>query len=203
MRIELKDLCDIQLGMQFRGRIEPAPEGTHDVIIIRDIGPDRRLRDTQFEGSERTSVSPTSPPERYLVTPGDVLFLARGQVNYAVPITQKFVRPTIAPSFFFILRPRKYGPRLLPEYLAWVINRPEAQDYLQQKARRGSHMPLVGKDDIQKLSVPVPPVEVQEHVVMLDRLARRERELVNLIADLNQQRIRAVCERAVNRKETI
>jgi hypothetical protein len=39
---------------------------------------------------------------------------------------------------------------------------------------------------------------VQEHVVALDRLARREREIVNRIADLNQQRIRAACERAVN-----
>ena len=59
-------------------------------------------------------------------------------------------------------------------------------------------MPLVGKADVQALPVPVPPTAVQEHVVALDRLARREREVVNRIADLNQQRIRAACERAVN-----
>lgn len=190
-------LCEIQLGMQFRGRIEPEPDGTHAVLMIRDIGPDRRLLDGG--GRDLTLVRPPSSPERYLVHAGDVLFLARGQVNYAVPITCEFDRPTIAPSFFFILRPRYGAAAILPEYLAWAINRPEAQEYLQQKARRGSHMPLVGKADVQVLPLPVPAVTVQEQVVELDRLARQERELVNRIADLNQQRIRAACENAIKR----
>ena len=197
MKKNIGELCEIQLGMQFRGRIEPEPDGTHAVIMIRDIGPDRRL--LAGDGHERALVLPPSLPERYLVHEGDVLFLARGQVNYAVPITTKFEHPTIAPSFFFILRLREDAATVLPEYLAWAINRPEAQEYLQQKARRGSHMPLVGKADVQTLPIPVPPAAVQEHVVALDRLARQEREFVNRIADLNLQRIRAACERAVNR----
>ena len=196
MKKTIGELCEVQLGMHFRGRIEPEPDGTHAVIMIRDIGPDRRL--LAEDDQERALVLPPSPPDRYLVHAGDVLFLARGQVNYAVPISSTFERPTIAPSFFFILRPLCDAATLLPEYLAWAINRPESQEYLQQKARRGSHMPLVGKADVQALPVPVPPAAVQEHVVALDRLARREREIVNRIADLNQQRIRAVCERAVN-----
>lgn len=196
MRKTIGDICDIQLGMQFRGRVEPSADGTHDVLMIRDIGPERTLLD---DDHELTRVHPPSAPERYLVHGGDVLFLARGQVNYAVPIRQPFVRPTIAPSFFFILRPRSATPAALPEYLAWAINRQEAQDHLQQKARRGSHMPLVGKADVQALPIPVPSLEVQKHVVELDRLARREREILNRIADLNLQRIRAVCERAIKR----
>ncbi len=137
MKKKIKDIAEIQIGYQFRGRMETIPNGTHSVIQIKDFDEFQNLRTTDLN-----KVNLKSDTERYTVNKRDILFLARGHRNYAFPIKDVSAN-TIAASYFFILR--LINKDILPEYLAWYIKQAPAQEYLHNIARRGTHMPIVPK----------------------------------------------------------
>ncbi len=83
MRLKIKEIAEIQIGYQFRRKIESNPNGTHQVIQIRDFDENRNLRS---EGISKVTLE--QPVERYLVKKGDVLFLARGHRNFAISIKE-------------------------------------------------------------------------------------------------------------------
>lgn len=43
MKLEIKDIADIQLGYQFRKKIEPVTDGTHAIIQMRDFDDNYKL----------------------------------------------------------------------------------------------------------------------------------------------------------------
>ncbi len=81
VKLKIKDIADIQIGYQFRKKIEPERDGTHQVIQIRDFDKDRNL---QIENL--TKVKLAGDVEKYSVNKGNILFLSRGQKNFAVPM---------------------------------------------------------------------------------------------------------------------
>ena len=131
MKKRIKDITEIQIGYQFRGRIEADSEGTHKVIQIRDFD---ALQNLQV--ADLYKVLPKYNAERYLVNKRDVLFLSRGHHNYAISI-KVTLDNTIAASYFFILRIT--SENIIPEYLAWFINQATAQGYLHNLERHRNH----------------------------------------------------------------
>ncbi|GBE37823.1 type I restriction modification DNA specificity domain protein [bacterium BMS3Bbin08] len=191
MKKKIKNIAEIQIGYQFRGRIETDPEGTHKVIQIRDFD---ALKNLQVAGLYK--VLPKYNAERYLVNKRDVLFLSRGHHNYAIPI-KVALENTIAASYFFILRVKT--EQIIPEYLAWFINQAPAQGYLHNLARRGTHIPIVPKSVFENLKISIPDMETQEKIVKLNSLIEKEQ---NLLTNLQQKRtllIRSVCLKAAKK----
>ena len=162
MKQKIKDIADIQIGYQFRGKIEVDPKGTHKVIQIRDFDELQNLQVTNLY-----KVTPKYEVERYLVNKGDILFLARGHRNYAIPIKDS-LENTIAASYFFILRLK--NDNVLPEYLAWFFKQTPAQAYLYNIARRGTHMPMVPKSAFEDMPVDIPDLKTQKTIIALDSL---------------------------------
>lgn len=202
MRRRIDDLVDIQLGYQFRERLTMASDGTHQVIQVKDID---QFNDHRLVPSSLYRVTPKRDAEKYVVTNGDVLFLSKGRRNSATLVdglvenmpwirpdgTQGTVHmPAIAAGYFFILRPRT--DNLLPDYLAWAINAPPAQAYLQSVAG-GSAMPFVTKQAFADLEIDVPSLERQRIIVELHRLARREHNLYGRLAELKASLIAEIC----------
>ena len=128
--------------------------------------------------------------DRYLVNMGDVLFLSRGHRNFATAIDIP-MKNTIAAGHFFIL---KFDTlKILPEYLAWYINQPPAQKFLKSMAKRGSHMPIIGKSEFEQLKVNIPPLQVQEKIIKLSKLLQQEDELLEKIKEKRGQIIQSIC----------
>lgn len=169
---QLSSLASIRSGYPFRSGIEPNPEGTVAVIQMRDVdygtcrlaGTPSRVRDI-------------SKPETHLLRPGEILFVAKGTTNVAVCLGAD-IGPAVAAPAFFVITPT--SPEVLPGYLAWFINQKPAQSYLLGLAR-GTRLPIITKGMIEALEVPIPPPRVQQTIMELDRLARRERELLERI----------------------
>ncbi|HDH53265.1 MAG TPA: hypothetical protein ENH24_02135 [Nitrospirae bacterium] len=188
MKLKIKDIADIQIGYQFRKKIEPVTDGTYTVIQMRDFDDNNNLINS---GLRRVKLPEL--PDKYLVNRNDILFLSRGHSNFAYPVTDS-LENTIAASYFFILKIR--SDKILPGYLAWSINQAPAQGYLHNIARRGTHMPLVPKSAFENLKVHVPDIGTQNKIVKLNALINKERNLLNSIQEKRTLLIQSLCLKA-------
>jgi hypothetical protein len=193
MKRKLTDIANIQLGYQFRKRLEPVESGTNKVIQIRDFDQNLVLLKEALSW-----VRIDKPADPYLVSKGDVLFLSRGHKNWAVPIVDDF-RDTITVSHFFVLRIKNAD--VMPEYLAWYINQTPAQEYLHSNARHGTHMPLIPLSAFKGLTVEVPEMETQKKIVELSKLMDKEKQLLNELQEKKSLLIKAVCLKASKSKK--
>ena len=193
MKKKIKDISDIQIGYQFRGKIEADPKGTHKVIQIRDFDELQNLRVTDL-----CKVTLKYDAERYLVDKGNILFLARGHRNYAISIKDS-LENTIAASYFFILRLK--NDTVLPEYLAWLIKQSPAQAYLHNIARRGTHMPMVPKSAFEDMPIDIPDLKTQKTIIELDGLLEKERSLSHQLQEKRTLFINAICLKAIKKKD--
>jgi hypothetical protein len=193
MKKKVRDIADIQIGYQFRGKVEADPNGTHKVVQIRDFEESLHLN---VDGLLR--VTPKGDMTRYGVKKGDVLFLSRGHRNYAMPIRDS-LENTIAASYFFILRVKI--KRVLPEYLAWYLNQAPAQEYLHIMARQGSHMPLIPLSAFSELEVELPDLETQKAIIEIGKLQERETQLMKDLQEKRFQLVTSACLKAAKKKE--
>ena len=193
MKAVLKRLAKIQIGYQPRCRIEPDPKGVCQIIQIRDLDEQGGLRTGGF-----CRITPeASNHARYQVNQGDVLFLSRGNRNVATPVGAK-LHNTIAAGYFFILK--LDSKTILPEYLAWYINSPPAQQFIQNVARRGTYTPVVPKSALEDLEVDIPSLRTQQTIVALDKLATKERSLLQKLEQRRSELVRAYCLQAAKQK---
>lgn len=184
--MKLQDIADIQIGYQHRDKAHPISmdsTGTHRIIQIKDLDLEEQFKDKVIErggivpyvwpGSLH-QVTPSGDARRYLVSQGEVLFLSRGQRTCAVPILAS-LQDTIASYYFYILR--LDTERVSPEYLAWFINQPTAQAFLE-RLQRGSHIQIIPKSAFEELEVIVPPLAMQRAIVELERSRQKEEHIM-------------------------
>lgn len=171
--MRIGEIANIQAGYQFRGKVEPDPDGNVAILQIKDIEDRRHLNPDTI-----ARVAFDKPYEQYLVSKDDVLFLSRGHRQFAIAIEDDLT-DTIASGYFYILR--LHSDRIRPAYLAWYINQPPFQSQLAPHTQ-GTHMPFVSQSAFQDLTVPLPPLSVQDTVVALAHLAEREQSILAQLA---------------------
>jgi len=193
MKVHITDIADINIGYQFRAKIEPTDDGTYPVIQIRDFNENRLLN---IDRLIRVNIDKSA--EQYKINKGDILFLSRGHKNWATPIVDD-LKDAIAASHFFVLKIKSSD--ILPEYLAWYINQAPAQEFLHINARHGTHMPLVPMFAFKGLSVEVPPKETQKKIVELSRLMEKEKQLLTELQEKRSSLINTVCLKAAKSKK--
>jgi restriction endonuclease S subunit len=184
MKHLLKDIADIQIGYQTRGKVVSEPKGTHRIIQARDFQDDYSLNTPGLY-----SIKVQGNVENYLVKKEDILFLPRGNNNFAAVIKED-LENTLASGHFYIIRIKKNI--ILPGYLAWLINTSKIQAELSGKAR-GSNIQLIPKSIFQYLEVLIPPFVVQEKIVGLSSLMKKEQQLTRQLLEKRQILIQALC----------
>ena len=186
--MKLKDLAEIQIGYQFRSRVDTVSDGNYRVVQIKDIDSVGK-RSTK----DLSRIMMKRPVEKYLIDEGDVLFLARGHRNFAIPILDD-LHDVIAPGYFFILRPRQ--ELVHPGFLAWYINQSPAQTFIQRIARTGTHMPVVTKTSLEILQIPVPPLDHQHTIVRAAELLDEEVALLERLIQKRKLLVESICLKA-------
>lgn len=172
---KIRDLAQIRAGYQTRKAVKEIPSGSHFLIQIRDFNEDRTLLNTR----DLARVEPGPINEQQVLREGDVLFLAKGARNFAV-VASGLPKPVLASSYFFILRP---GRRIDPGYLVWFLNLDTTKKLLSRQAGTSAHMPVVRREVLEDLELPLPDLETQRKVVELDRLMRRQQQLLSELAE--------------------
>ncbi|XYJ09378.1 restriction endonuclease subunit S [Telluria sp. B2] len=179
MSLPLKSIADVQAGHPFRSGVPFVENGNAYALQMRDLNPGG---DVAWDGLVRTEVD-TRKPIQWL-EPGDVIFVARGTRNYAVCL-REVPKPTVCSPYFFLVRIK--SPALLPEFLAWQINRTPAQRYLAGSAE-GTDQLSIRRPVLEALPLAIPPLSQQQLIVALAEAAvHEERRLQALIHNRHKQ----------------
>lgn len=180
--LRVADLCQIQLGYNPRGRLQPTSASGRLAVQLRDFDVDGRLDATKLHRYDLPDV-----PDRYLVHPGDVVFRSRGAHTTAATV-EGLSNPAIAILPLVILRPKIKA--LDPRFLAWAINQPAAQRHLDAGAQ-GQNLRMIPRPCLASLPLDLPDCRTQATIVMADSLATEEARMVARLATLKRQRIAA------------
>ena len=193
---KVKQIAEIQIGYQFREKLDTTSDGKYQVVQAKDID---QLADHRLNTSNLYCVTPKRSAEKYEVKNRDVIFLSKGRRNYATFITglEDNIK-TIVAGYFFILRLKCND--IIPAYLSWSINQSPAQNYLQSVSR-GSGMPFIPKDAFTSLEVYVPPINVQEQIIKLYELSLQESMLLKQLEEKKSKLISRICIEAAKRKQ--
>lgn len=175
--MKLSSLCALQMGYTARSRLEPASEGGVLALQLRDISADG---DIGIHTLSRVQLPELS--DRYMVGSGDVVFRSRGERTTATAIDESMNEQAVAILPLVILRPDT--SIITPQFLAWSINLPATQRHLDSSAQGGS-MRMVPKSALDELSIDVPDLATQRHIVSVANLARREAALAASLAEKN------------------
>lgn len=183
MNQPLANQVDVQAGHPFRGSVPEDPKGDAFALQMRDVGPEGVA---DWHALTRTSLEKHKSAD--WLRQGDVLFVARGMRNYALCLDDVPV-PAVCSQYFFLLRVRSAA--LLPEFLAWQINRAPAQRYLARNAE-GSDQLSIRRGVLESLPIVVPALERQAHIVALARVAAHERWVLDALIRNRERQLDAL-----------
>lgn len=135
---------------------------------------------------------PERNPDLYRISRGDILLTARGQDHRAC-LVDADLSDVLASSVFYIIRPRE---GVLPGYLAWWLNQPDAQAVLES-ASRGTGIGYIARPLMEHLPVVLPPLDVQQRIVEAMDLWRRQQSIQARLDQKREQLIQATCRQAI------
>lgn len=187
MNGKLSDFVELRAGHPFRGSVPGSADGNAYALQMRDVSPDAGVA---WGGLVRTELDTRKSPD--WLQRGDVIFVARGMRNYALCMDEVPL-PTVCAQYFFLLRV-KSSPltlALLPEFLAWQINRAPAQRYLASNAE-GSDQLSIRRGVLEALPLVVPSIEKQQRVVVLANDAHRERQILESLIRNGEKQLDAL-----------
>lgn len=183
-------LTFVRSGYPFRSSIDESSAGDVLAVQMRDVDADVGV---SWNGVIRTSLAGRKQPD--WLKAGDVLFVSKGVSFYAVCIDEPPSPAVCSPHFFHL----QVAPHalLLPEFLAWQINQPPFQRQLQQAAE-GSSQLSIRRPVLELLTLSVPSLADQQHIVGLAKLARQERHTLQQLIHNRELQLHALAEDLVH-----
>lgn len=188
-RISLHDVANIQAGYLSRGRIAAIPDGSHRLIQAKDVS-----QSSGVQAGTAIRFDPERNPDVYEVTRGDILLVARGNIHDAHLIIAE-LKNTLASSIFHIIRPKK--DVVLPAYLAWWLNQPDAQAEIHAAAG-GTGISYLSRPAVERLQVTCPPRTVQDRIVKTLDLWKRQKAIQAAIDLRRENMIQFLCRRLLS-----
>lgn len=182
--MRIAELCNIHSGYTARGKLEPLPEGGVPALQLRDVGTDGATPGAKLQRYDLGKL-----PDRYFVRGGEVVFRSRGEPNSAAAVGDILPEPAAVIVPLVIMRPDK--KRVLPEYLAWAINQPDAQRRLGAEAQ-GTSLRMIPMAVLENLQIAVPDLSKQRRIVELNALARQEGQLLRHLAARKEEFVSAI-----------
>ena len=74
--------------------------------------------------------------------------------------------------------------KVVPEFLAWFLRTEQSADYFAGR-RKGTYVQIIEKSDLSELEIQLPPLKVQQNIVVAAEMAVTERKLSERLASLN------------------
>lgn len=190
--LPLGSIAKIRAGYQALRGVESSSDGSHFIIQARDVAPD-----VQINIRNLTRFSPERKPENYLVSQGDILYLAKGVRHFAAWV-DKPMEHVLASGAFYILRPQT--DIVLPGFLAWWLNQAPVRSALKSRVT-GTNLPFVSKQQLEELTISVPPLATQRDVIRINALFQQERLLTEHLIRCREKLVSATCAAACHSKE--
>ncbi|MDP3462486.1 MAG: restriction endonuclease subunit S [Bacteroidales bacterium] len=176
MKTLIKKIADIQTGLYAK------PSGVGDVVYLQSKHFDEygHLHAVLHPDLMAKGIS-----EKHLLKDGDVLFAAKGTKNFAA-VFENHNEPSVASTSFFVIRPA--DNKVMPQYLAWVLNNHTTQTLLKGQAI-GTSIPSISKQVLENIEITVPSIETQKVILQITKLRNKEKSLKQKIETLREKQI--------------
>ena len=172
--------CYISSGYPFRGRIEESSDSNVKVVQMKDVS-----LDNPINWSECLTVELNGRRAPDYLRSDDILFVARGNRNYAVQIGEipDGIKAVAAPHFFVI---RLKDTSLTPDFLTWFLNQTPCQNYFEQNAE-GTMAKSIRRSVLEQTPIAIPSLQKQAAIVKLHKSHIQHNYVIQqLLANSNQ-----------------
>lgn len=178
--INLNQVCGISSGYPFRGKIEESNESNIKVVQMKDVSPDNPI-----DWSQCLTVELNGRRTPDYLRSGDILFVARGNRNYAVKIDEipDGIQAVASPHFFVI---GVQDTSLTPDFLTWFLNQTPCQNYFEQNAE-GTMAKSIRRSVLEQTPIAIPSLQKQAAIVKLHKSHIQHNYVIQqLLANSNQ-----------------
>lgn len=183
-------IATVEPGFSVNGVIADEIDGTHQVVMAKHLTAGEPYR---YLDEHRLRITPSRAIDRYLVGPGDILMMSRGTWNYPV-VVENIPQPAIAPATLYIIRPTD---SVDPRYLVWAMQQEQFQNQLSE-IRAGSGTPMISRAGLVELTVPIPPLAIQQKLAALAALMCRERQICKELSNETDRLQSAIGRQIIN-----
>lgn len=176
MQVTIKHITDLQGGIYINTKAVKG-DSVH-YLQVNDWDKERN-----WSGHTKPQLPDEEKLRRHYLQAGDILLATKGTDHAAVLYDCKYA-PAIASSVFTVLRIKDQN-LVLPAYLQWYLNHPHTQKQLSSAAK-GTSMPLITRDIIEELHLPMLPLEKQRLIVQTFRLhvdAKHIRQRITMLEE--------------------
>jgi Restriction endonuclease S subunits len=142
-------------------------------------------------------VSTSKISDKHYLKGGDVLFAAKGWKNFAA-ICDNDMLPAVASTSFLVIS--LVVDYISPKFLVWWLNSEKVQEFLKGMAK-GTSIPSISKVQIEDLEIPVLPLEVQEKLIQLAVLKRKEKSILEELDKLNDLKLEITIHKIIQNYE--
>jgi restriction endonuclease S subunit len=143
-----------------------------------------QVKDLLMSSPETTAprVEYTSKLDSYFLKKGDLLFAGKG-TTYLCKVFNLDI-PAVPSTTLYAIRLQ--SNIVSPEYLCWYLNHPSVVAAIKTK-QAGTGTPLIHKPALENLEIIIPNQETQRLIVKLSSLQKREKEILEAIAEKRMQ----------------
>lgn len=173
--VAIKDIAEVNSGLSFRGKIKADRAGEISVIQMRDL-----MNDYSSIGDSCLAIDRNKVKEKHLLKKGDLLFIAKGNVNTAIYYNGS-PENAVATSVFFVVRIDKN--RAVPGYVQWYLNLSQSQKHFKQN-QTGTYTPAVKKDVVEEMQLTLPDLKVQEKISKIYALEAIESRILSKLQEM-------------------
>lgn len=185
--MKLKQIATINAGYPFRGKV---PEVLGSAVVAVQMKDVSLTEGISWSDCKEVELEGKRGPD-YL-TAGDILVAARGSHNYAVTVDQSLAstgKQAVAAPHFYVIKLKK--AKILPEYVAWLLNQPPAQRYLEQHAE-GTMTKSIRRSVLGDTPVIVPSLEKQRTIVSMASAVKEQQRLVKRLINNSERTMTAI-----------
>lgn len=135
-----------------------------------------------------TFVEKSAKTKSHFLEHGDILLVGKGLRNFAWAYKEDFGL-AIASSTFFVLKIDT--SRVLPEFLALILNLPESKSHFETLGA-GSSVPSIRKSEVLNFAFELPPMPSQEQIARLKTLHDQDLQISHRIIDAKRNLFEAM-----------
>ena len=170
-KVRLQDVAEILSGVYSKG----APGGEIACLQVKDL-----LMPSPENTATRIDYVPKL--DNYMLKKGDILFAGKGTTYLCVVFNLDL--PAVPSTTLYSIR--LHSNIISPDYLCWYLNHPSVVAAVKT-AQAGTGTPLIHKPTLENLEIIIPDQETQRLIVELSTLQKREKEILEAIAEKRMQ----------------
>ena len=170
-KVRLQNIAKLSSGIYLKG----SPAGNIACLQVKDLlMPSPETTATRIENIPKL--------DNYLLRKGDLLFAGKG-TTYLCKVFDLNIPAVPSTTLYSI---RLHSNLVSPEYLCWYLNHPSVIATIKT-SQAGSGTPLIHKPTLENLEIIIPDQKTQQMIVELSSLQKREKEILEAIAEKRMQ----------------